>query len=157
MNFDRLCQFRELLAQTQADLFRRRTDIGEDNDRLARTNQLRQFRVKASPSVTGGWIRIAPDWRKNVHNLFLLDARFGDAAMAIFADKKLGQQIEWCSRRRKTDAAEIVFAAQHLQSLERNAQIRATFVAGEGMQFVDDHEFGVGEMLCVTLLRQQNG
>ena len=36
-------------------------------------------------------------------------------------------------------------------------EIGAAFVAGEGMQFVDDDEFGVGEMLCVTLLRQQNG
>src|SRR4029077_2858158 len=135
MDFDRIRHFRELLAQTQADLFCRRTDIGKNYDRLARTNQLRQFGVQASPGVTGRWIRIAPNWRKNVHNLFLLDARFSDPAMAIFADKKLGQRIEWRSGRRKTDAAKIAFATQHLQSLKRNAEIGATFVAGEGMQF----------------------
>src|SRR5437868_8851055 len=140
MDFDRVRQFRELLAQTQTDLFRCRTDIGKNYDRLARTNQLRQFGVEANPGITGRWVRIAPNWRKNVHNLFLLDARFSDPAMAIFADKKLGQQIEWCSGRRKTDAAEIVLAAQHLQSLERNAEIGATFVAGEGMQFIKDRK-----------------
>src|SRR6478752_6490756 len=119
MDFDRVRQFRELLAQTQADLFRRRTDIGEHYDRLTRTNQLRQFGVETSPGITGGWVRIAPDRRKNVHNLFLLDARFSDPAVAIFADKKLRQQIERCSGRRKTDAAKIAFATQHLQSLKR--------------------------------------
>src|SRR5438046_8657263 len=119
MDFDRVRHFRELLAQPQADLFRCRTDIGKNYDRLARTNQLRQFGIEANPGITGRWVRIAPNWRKNVHNLFLLDARFSDPAMAIFADKKLGQQIVWCSGRRKADAAEIVLAAQHLQSLAR--------------------------------------
>src|SRR5207253_7619562 len=141
MDFDRVRQFRELLAQTQADLFRRRTDIGKNYDRLTRTNQLRQFGVEASPGITGRWIRVASDRRKNVHNLLLLDAPFSDPAMAIFANEKLGQQIEWCSGRRKTDAAEIVLAAQPLQSLERNAEIGATFVASEGMQFIDDRAF----------------
>src|SRR4029077_17501462 len=116
MDLDRVRQFRELLAQTQADLFRGRTDIGKNYNRLARTNQLRQFGVEASPGITGRWVRIASNWRKDVTNLFLLNARFSDPAMAIFADKKLGQQIEWCSGGRKTDAAEIVLAAQHLQS-----------------------------------------
>src|SRR5712664_3557903 len=119
MDFDRVRQFRELLAQTQADLFRRRTDIGKNYDRLARTNQLRQFGVEASPGMTGRWIRIASDRRKNVYNLLLLNARLRDPATAIFANKKLGQQIERCSGRRKTDAAKIVLAAQHLQSLKR--------------------------------------
>src|SRR6266513_591423 len=136
MDFDRVRQFRELLA---------------------RTNQLRQFGVEASPSVTGRWIRIASNRKKHVYNLLLLNARLRDPATAIFANKKLGQQIERCSGRRKTDAAKIVLAAQHLQSLKRNAEIGATFVTGEGMQFIDDHKFGVGEMLRVTLLRQQNG
>src|SRR4029079_2500231 len=147
MDFDRVRQFRELLAQTKADVFRRRTDIGKNYGRLARTNQLRQFGVEASPGVTRRWIRVAPNWRKNVHNLFLLDARFSDPAMAVFANKKSGQQIEWCSGGRKTDAAEIVFAAQHLQSLERNAEIGAAFVAGDGMQFVEKRDYVGGETL----------
>ena len=120
MNFDRVNQFRQLLAQTQTDLFCRRTNVAENDDRLPRTNQLRQFRVKARARVTGRRVGVAPDWRKNVHNLFLLNARFGGAAGPIFANKKLGQQIERRGRRRKADTAKIVFAAQHLQSLERN-------------------------------------
>src|SRR5438132_1042977 len=151
MNFDCVRQFRQLLAQTQTDLFRCRTDIGENNDRLTQTNQLRQFGVETRAGISRRRVRIASDWRKNVHYLFLLDARFGDAATAVFANKKLRQQIERRGRRGKTDATEIVVAAKHLQSLEGNAQIGAAFVAGEGMQFIDDYEFSVDEMLRVTL------
>jgi len=113
--------------------------------------------------------------------LFLLDARFGDAAIPIFANKKLGQQIKWRGRGGKTNSAKrsplrgerssatpgsgspplqfaqpLGLAANVFQAFERNAQVGAAFVAGEGMQFVDDDEFGVGKMLRVTLLRQEN-
>src|SRR5437773_8678427 len=98
MNLDRVRQFRKVLAQSQSDLFRSRADICVDNDRLARANQLRQLRVKARTGVAGWWIRIAPDWRKNVYDLFFLDARFGDAALAANADKKFGEQVKRRSR-----------------------------------------------------------
>ena len=60
-------------------------------------------------------------------------------------------------RSGKPDPAEIIFAAQPLQSLERDAQVGAAFVTGKGMQFVDDDELSVGEVLRISLLRQQNG
>ena len=120
MDFDRVRQFRKVLAQSQADLFRGGADIGENYHRLARTNQLRQFRVKTSTGVAGRWIRIAPDRRKNVYDLFFLHTRFRDPTTAAHADKKLGQRVERRSRRRKTDPANgwtpahpIAFAAHH--------------------------------------------
>src|SRR4029077_13400712 len=94
MNLDRIGQFRKVLAQSQSDLFRGRADIREDNDRLARANQLRQLRVKTCIGVAGWWIRIAPDWRKNVYNLSFLDARFGDAPFAAHSDKKFGEHVK---------------------------------------------------------------
>src|SRR5438874_12100578 len=103
MNLDRIGQFRKVLAQSQSDLFRGRADICEDNYRLARANQLRQLRVKTCTGVTGWWIRIVPDWRKNVYYLFFLNARFGDAALAAHADKKFGEHVKRCSRGGKAD------------------------------------------------------
>src|SRR6188472_2408752 len=107
MNFDRVRQFRKVLAQSQSDLFRGGADICEDNDRLARANQLRQFRVKPRTGVAGWWIRITPDRRKNVYDLSFLDARFGDAALAAHADKKLGEQVKRRSRGGKTDPTKV--------------------------------------------------
>src|ERR671923_257415 len=42
MNLDRVRQLRKVFAQSQSNLFRSRADIGENDDRLARTDQLRQ-------------------------------------------------------------------------------------------------------------------
>src|SRR6478672_8317630 len=103
MNLDCVRQFRKVLAQSQSDLLRGGADICEDNDRLARANQLRQFRVKTGTGIAGRWVRIAPDWRKNVYDLLFLDARFGDAALTAHADKKLGEQVKGRSRGGKAD------------------------------------------------------
>src|SRR6476620_3052358 len=103
MNLNRVSQFRKVLAQSQSDLFRGRSDVGEDNDRLARANQLRQLRIKTRTGVAGWWIGVAPDWRKNVYDLFFLDTRFGDAAFAADADKKFGEQVKQRSRGGKAD------------------------------------------------------
>src|SRR5262245_59066812 len=94
MNLDRVRQFRKVLAQSQPDLLRGGADICEDNDRLARANQLRQFRVKTRTGIAGRWIGITPDWRKNVYDLFFLDTRLRDAALAAHADKKFAEQVK---------------------------------------------------------------
>src|SRR2546423_4947388 len=107
MNFDRVCQFRKVLSQSQSDLFGGGADICENNNRLARANQLRQFRIKAGTGEAGWWIRITPDRRKNIYDLFFLDRRFGDAATPASADKKFCEQLKWRSRGRKSDPAKL--------------------------------------------------
>ena len=63
------------------------------------------------------------------------------------ADEKLGQQIERRGGRGKTDAAKLSAVAGITRDVascsnrfERERQVGAALVAGEGMQFIDDDE-----------------
>src|SRR6476660_7971244 len=98
MNLNRVSQFRKVLAQSQSALFRGRSDVGEDNDRLARANQLRQLRIKTRTGVAGWCIRVAPHWRRIVYDVVFLDARVGEVALAAHGDKKFGEQVKRRSR-----------------------------------------------------------
>src|SRR5437763_1449666 len=71
-----------------------------------RPNQLGELGIKAHSTIARRRIRIAPNGREDLDNLLFLHARFGDAAMAIYTDKKPRKEIDWRSRGGEANPAE---------------------------------------------------
>ena len=86
MDLDLRREIGQQFLQPQSDLFRGRTDIGKNEDRLPAANQLRQLCIKSHASVARRRIRFPANGRKNLHERFFLNLRFSDPALASFTD-----------------------------------------------------------------------
>ena len=140
MNLDASRELGQQLLESQPDTLRSAAGIGENQRGSERGEQRRKLFQRSTGGIARGRIGIFSQRRKHLDDRFLLRGRPNDFAGTTGSAEEFSDGFERRDRGRQTDATERHVRLQRLQPLRRYHEMRAAFVLGERVNFIDDQE-----------------
>lgn len=163
--FDRLCELGQSELQPVGDALGTRAGVGEKQGGAIPLDDPGHVGDDARSGVAGGRVGMLAQRREHLDEGAASRRDLVDDGERSRSAEKGRDRLERRDGGGKTDAAKrrdgclvrIPETAESLKTLERDTEVGAAFVFGEGMQLVDDDEVAAGEGLAEAGLREENG
>ena len=146
----------EALAKMMRDAFGQAPRVDEDQRRAMLASEFRDAVVNLAPHfVRGDGAEFARgNFDGQIQRTAVADVD-DDRRGAIAAGKELRDQLDGLLRGGKTDAHRRAIE-QGFEAFERERQMRAALIVGDGVNFVDDHGFHAAQDGAAFFRRQQD-
>src|SRR5216684_7344029 len=129
----------ETFRQMMGDALRQAPRVDEDQRRRMLPGELGDAVVNFAPHlIRGNRAKLAArNFDGDVHLALVADVYYGWCG-AFGAGEEVSDHFDWLLRGGEANARE-AFAGQMIEALERQREMSAALVVGDGMDFVDDH------------------